>query len=200
MDTQKSRAKRTKSQTKKYEQRREWIYNRMQELGVTGKSVLCVGAREKSEVEFFRKKGFQTDGIDLQPSEEIIECDMSKMLEHSYLKNKKYDIVFSSESIEHCLDLSSFIRGLNTICNKYFICMCPFNEGETTRIDENCWDCSIHRFMTERHNYKEFDQFRILTSEIYKKGKRLFFILKKNKCEPMLKLPSREGCGRNVSD
>jgi len=186
--TQIRRAKRTAHMTRKRDDRRQWILNRMGELGVDGKSILCVGARDISEINFFKNKGFFSEGIDIYSPKGIIECDMSKMLEHPYLKDKKYDIVLSCESIEHCFDLSGFIDGLNVVCNRYFVCMCPsyLNSETLDEIGRNeiYWDCSLHEFMSDNNKLgenlaKTFEQFNVLTSEVYKNGKRLFFILEK---------------------
>lgn len=176
------RSKRSQGITVRHEDRRSWIYSRMQELNIEGKSILCIGARHDSEIDFFMKKGFEVDGIDLYASGKIIKCDMSKMLEHPVIGRKRYDIVFSNESIEHCYDLSGFLEGLNVICKRYFVCMCPSQHGQSVNVDPNRWDCSIHKFMTNNSSYNEnllntFDHFNIVSSEIHKKGNRLFFIL-----------------------
>jgi 2-polyprenyl-3-methyl-5-hydroxy-6-metoxy-1,4-benzoquinol methylase len=125
VENQIRRAKKTRKQTMKYERRRVWIHERMKQLGVTGQSVLCVGARHGSEVEFFERSGFQADGIDLYAANKIIKCDMSKMLENDYLRNRQYDIVFAHNSLEHCADFDGFLTGLNQICRRYFVCSVP---------------------------------------------------------------------------
>ena len=176
-----TRAKTTKNQTVKYEKRRKYIYNCMQDSNVAGKTILCVGARHKSEPEFFEKRGYVADAIDLYEAEKIIQCDMSKMHEHPYFKNKKYDIVFASEAIEHCLDFEGFVKGLNQVCDGYFVCMCPAVKKPTL------WDCGKHPFMENvldnalytNNLLKCFPMFEIVINEVHKVGKRLFFILKK---------------------
>lgn len=178
--SQVKRAKRTRHATRKNIYRREWIYNRMLELNVFGKSVLCIGARDPSEMDFFRDRGFEVEGIDLYDYRGIIKCDMSKIYEHQVLKEKKFDIIYSNEAMEHCLDLEGFIKGLNLVCKKYFVCFCP-----KTVVDN--WDCSLHSFMERVEDtklYKEgleqcFIEFDIVINEFYLKKHRLFFILKK---------------------
>jgi len=156
----------------------------MQQFGVCGKNILCVGARDDSEANFFRKLGMEADGIDLYSSGKIIECDMSKMLEHPYLKNKEYDIIFASDSLEHCADLCGFIQGLNKLCKNYFVCFGPSANGALEGINIDNWDCAIHKFMTDNSNFAKnlldaFCQFDIVTSQLDRGGKKLFFILKK---------------------
>lgn len=183
VENQIRRAKKTRKQTMKYERRRVWIHERMKQLGVTGQSVLCVGARHGSEVEFFERSGFQADGIDLYAANKIIKCDMSKMLENEYLKDRQYDIVFAHNSLEHCADFDGFLTGLNQICRRYFVCSVPFDVHAKVGLDINGWDCNIHKFMTEDKRIEQnlleaFPSFEIVIAEIIK-GKRLFFILKK---------------------
>ena len=181
---QKSKAQRTTRFTNKREHRRNYIYERMKELNISGKSILCIGARANSELEFFEKRNFKiVDGIDLFSTNKIIECDMSRIYKHPYFKKRKYDIVFSSESLEHCLDLRGFVKGLNKVCRKYFVCMCPAIKVPTM------WDCGSFSFMKKssdpvkykKYLNKEFSEFRIVINEAHKEGSRLFFILKKKK-------------------
>ena len=186
-------AKRTRGRTRSSSRRnrRQWIFDRMIELNIRGKSILCLGARDDSEVEFFGNNGFKSIGIDLIESKKIKKCDMSKIYKHSYFKNKKYDIVFASEILEHCLDFDGFIKGLNLICNKYFICMGPTYSKLKKVGAPDQWDCNIQNFMCyekekDKDMYKNsllktFKKFNIIINEIHKKGDRLFFILKKKK-------------------
>jgi cyclopropane fatty-acyl-phospholipid synthase-like methyltransferase len=175
------RARKTMFQTSDHEARREFIYKTMVEQGVSGESVLCVGARDGSEVKFFEEKKFSSVvGIDLFESKQIICCDMSKMTEHPKLK-KKFDIIISIESIEHCLDIDGFIHGLNALCKRYFVCMCP-----VIRVPSQ-WDCGSLPFMLDLKSVSDlkvklenyFTDFSVVHCDMQKKGKRLFFILKK---------------------
>jgi hypothetical protein len=181
---QKRSALKTKSRTSRATgiRRRNYLYSRMEEAGVIGSSVLCVGARDDSELDFFKEKGYEADGIDLYSTENIIECDMSKMHEHSYLKDKKYDIVYSNEAMEHCLDFDGFYKGLNLVCSGYFVCMCPVGVP-------NVWDCARHDFMSNTDDIeknkegleKYFPDFDVILNEVHKAGYRMFFILKRRK-------------------
>jgi len=184
IDYQIKRSKKTKNMTIKRELRREFVYERMVELGIEKGSILCIGARDDSEVVFFEKKGLESEGIDLYKTDKIIKCDMSRMLRHSYLKDKKYDIIYASEVLEHCLDIEGLIKGLNQICKGYFICMGPSSKKIDSR---SKWDCSIHDFMKEFENEESlkkslentFTEFKVIVGEIYKKGGKIFFIMEK---------------------
>jgi hypothetical protein len=183
---QKSKAARTTRVTVRYAGRRRWIYQQMVENHVEGNSILCLGARHAVELEFFREKGYKVvDGIDLfknyNVDDSIIECDMSKMHEHPYFKDKKYDVVFSHASMEHCLDFDGFIKGLDQICTKFFVCFCP--QVKVTTL----WDCSQHKFMEHAQDdallkidlQTSFLNFNIVFSNYYPSNNVIFFILEK---------------------
>jgi hypothetical protein len=180
---QKRRASRTKGLTQKRELRREYVYGRMEELGLKCKNILCLGARDDSEVSFFEKKGMESKGIDLYATDKIIKCDMSKMLKHAEIKDEEYDVFFASEALEHCLDFEGFIKGLNKVCKKYFICIGP---TEKKVVEGSLWDCSIHEFM-KKNNEEElkqcledtFEKFSVIVSELHKQNTRVFFIMEK---------------------
>jgi len=184
IDFQRKIARKTKNRTRGRELRREYIYNQMLELGIEATSILCLGARDDSEVDFFEKRGLEATGIDLYNTNKIIKCDMSRMIEHPDLKNKSFDIFFACESLEHCLDFDGFIKGLNKICKKYFVCMGPSSKGIEI---ENKWDCSIHNFMKEFENKESlkksledtFTKFKVVIAETHKRGGRIFFIMEK---------------------
>lgn len=182
VNIQKSRAKKTAGTTRSHPQRREYIYSKMCEYKVAGNSILCVGARDKSETEFFKLLGFlNVVGIDLYESPGILFCDMSKMHLDPVLSKQVFDIIISIESLEHCLDVEGFLKGLNLLCSNYFICMCPVITVTSK------WDCSSWPFMIDlkdSNDLKEklekyFNEFNVICSEIHKKGSRIFFILKK---------------------
>jgi SAM-dependent methyltransferase len=65
-------------------------------------SVLCIGCRNTSELDYFRRKGFtNTVGIDLfseDPS--VLVMDMHNM----NFPDNRFDIIFSSHSLEHSYD------------------------------------------------------------------------------------------------
>lgn len=179
---QKSRAAKTKESTRKHIGRREWIYSQMIENGIDGDSILCLGARHRDELDFFKEKGYETvDGIDLLKSDGIIECDMSKIYEHTYFDNKKYDVVLSCESLEHCLDFEGFIRSLNIVCSEFFVCI-----GPAVKV-VNAWDCSRHSYMNNVRNdelfkkdlLESFPEFNIVFNMYNPSNNRIFFILRK---------------------
>lgn len=189
------RAARTKGMTKRpsCERRRGWIFERMVELGVEGESILCLGCRDEAEITFFENKGYkEVDGIDLYAKGKVIEADMSKLLENKYFKNKKYDIIFGMEALEHCLDFENLLKAINKMCTKYLVIMGPVLGSPTIPVPDN-WDCNFQPFMfSENIKNKKihddllldtFKEFEIIVNEVHKRGRRLFFILKKKNIE-----------------
>ncbi len=190
VETQKRRARRSQGMTRRVScnRRREWIYTRMVELGIEGKNILCLGCRDEAEIIFFENKGYEEEGIDLYAKNKVIQADMSKLLEHEYFKDKKYDIIFGMEALEHCLDFEGLLKAINKMCTKYLIFMGPVLGSNVIPIPDN-WDCNFQSFMFSENikdkkihdkllleTFKEFD---IIVNEVHKRGRRLFFILKK---------------------
>jgi len=178
--SQRRTALRTKIRTKKHEVMREWIYDSMQKHGVSGKTILCVGARDDCEVDFFTERGYEAIGIDLYKTEKIIKCDMSKMHTHPILKDMRFDVVFACHAMEHCLDFEGFVKSLNLVCKGYFVCMMPYVP------EPNWWDCQRPEFVNHVGD-EEFDKklidnfpgFEIVTNELMKMNTRGYFILKR---------------------
>jgi len=179
---QSRKSKKTMYRTETHGWRREWIYKKMVAYGIKGNSILCIGSRHRSEVDFFEAMGFSpVIGIDLFEAEKIHCCDMSKMLEDPFLKDQKFDVVMSIESIEHCMDIDGFMKGLNQLCSQYFICMCPI-----VKVPKK-WDCGLYPFMMNLKNDQDlkiklesyFTQFSVIYCSMRQGGTRLFFMLKK---------------------
>ena len=156
----------------------------MQKHDIAGKTILCVGARDDCEIDFFTKRGYEAVGIDLYSTDKIVECDMARIYEHSVLKDMRFDIVFSCHSLEHCLDFEGFVKSLRLVCKGYFICMMPYMPEPTM------WDCQRPDFVDhvgeEDFNEKlaaSFPGFEVVVSELHnpllniRKG---FFVLKKS--------------------
>ncbi len=155
----------------------------MRENGVEGKTVLCLGSRDDSEVQSFLDNGYDAMGIDLYKTKLITKCDMARIYGHPILKFKKFDIVIAIEALEHCLDFDGLVRGLRLVCTGYFVCMFPI-------LDEpDWWDCNRPDFLdyvdTDRYDEMlaaSFPGFEIVTNEIHKPNNRVrrsYFILKR---------------------
>lgn len=142
---QKTAARKTKQITPRNERKREIIQKTIEELELKIDSILCVGARERSEVDFFQNIGYSTIGIDLYRNDNILECDMSKIPDHPNFQNKIFSAVISIDSIEHCLDLEGFKRGLDKVCSRYFICLSRF------RTKPSNWDVAVYPFIQEKN-------------------------------------------------
>lgn len=181
LKTQIQRAKKTRKATINTLHRRKKIFQLIIDLKLDITSILCVGCRDKSEIDFFAEKNYKTEGIDLIGGKNIITCDMARIPLSPYFKDKQYDAVVSIESMEHCLDLKGFIEGLNQICTKYFICYTPILK----RIGN--WDVAMHPFCKEEgydvELNKIFNKFQLIYSktdtEKEDKYRRLIFILEK---------------------
>jgi len=136
------------------------------------KTVLCVGCRHESEINAFKEEGFDAVGIDIIKQNNIITCDMSKITEHIFFKDKKIDIMFCSHSLEHCLDFNGFLKGVDYLGIKVIQVECP--QRNTT----NSWDCTFYDFMkktkkVEKNDIlKYFTDFDLISSTVIKNEKK----------------------------
>jgi len=180
---QREYAQKRKIRTIKREKRRQWVIDNIRSHNIEGSTVLCLGARDDSEVRTFINNGYEAMGIDLFETEWITECDMSRIYEHPVLKDAKFDIVIALEALEHCLDFDGLLRGLRLVCAGYFVCMLPI-------LDEpDWWDCHRPDFLDYlgTDNYDEalgasFPGFEIVINEVHKPQSRIkrgYFILKR---------------------
>lgn len=174
------RAKKTKRNTIKYV---TWAHPKvlkdLRDRGINGKSILCLGARHESEPMFFLENGFEEAvGIELYDRPpHIFKCDMSRMYEHPYFADKKFDIVFAHESLEHCLDLEGLVKGLQQVCTGYFVSLSP------NVVEPTYWDAAKHSFMNlpkeecDKELVECFPGFELVHSTVT--GKNLYIILKR---------------------
>jgi SAM-dependent methyltransferase len=81
------------------------LINKLSELSnLQGKKVLCVGCRNKAELEYFQGKGVnQVVGIDLYSEDpKILVMDMH----HMTFPGSSFDVVYSAHSLEHAYDVN----------------------------------------------------------------------------------------------
>jgi hypothetical protein len=103
--------------------------------------IICVGCRHETEIQCFKDNGFDAVGIDLFEDASIIQCDMSKIHEHPYFKDKTIPVMYASHSLEHCLDFDGFLKGVDHLGVKVLRVECPF-------VDKiRSWDCTFYDFM-----------------------------------------------------
>ena len=180
---QRNYARIRKTRTIKRDKRRQWVIDNIRSHGIEGKTVLCLGSRDDSEVQSFIDNGYDAMGIDLFKTKLITECDMARIYEHPTLKDARFDIVIALEALEHCLDFDGLVRGLQLVCAGYFVCMFPI-------LDEpDWWDCHRPDFLdylgTDQYDMAladSFPGFEVVINEVHKpqnRIKRSYFILKR---------------------
>ena len=82
------------------------------------KNILCVGARDPSEVNFFREKGLNAIGIDLFSADQsVIKVLDMHIIEQAFSENE-FDIIFSCHSLEHSVRPDIVLGGMRKI-SKY---------------------------------------------------------------------------------
>lgn len=89
-------------------------------------TVLCVGARDLSEVQFFLDNGHPDSmGIDLFTDDPttIVEGDMHELWEH--FPTGMFDVGFLCHSLEHSLTPTRLLRGLRHVCRRGVFIVLP---------------------------------------------------------------------------
>ncbi len=79
------------------------------------RKILCVGARDVSEVLAFRNAGYDAIGIDLYTD----NADIVRVLDMHQLsdtfKENEFDVIFSCHSLEHAYDPEAVLRSFRNI-------------------------------------------------------------------------------------
>lgn len=97
-------------------QYRKVLNERIEDINLKGKSVLCLAARIGTEVKAFIDKGAFAVGIDLNPGEENKYVVLGDFHELQYA-DESVDIVFSN-SIDHCLRLEKLLSETMRVLKK----------------------------------------------------------------------------------
>jgi hypothetical protein len=96
------------------------------------RKVLCVGARDESEVADLQKAGLEALGIDLfTESPRIIVLDMHKAGE--YFDEGDFDVAFMSHSLEHSYDPEKVLTGMRRICPIGALIVVPMLQGPSRK-------------------------------------------------------------------
>lgn len=87
----------------------------MKAMAPTAKKVLCVGARDPSEVKDFLDEGYEALGIDLFSNNPLIRVmDMNEL--GSNFAEAEFDIGYSSHSLEHSYEPEKVVLQLRKVC------------------------------------------------------------------------------------
>lgn len=105
--------------------------------------VLCVGARDRSEVLDFSAAGFFSTGIDLFSScEEIKIIDMHHLSSH--FSHKSFDVVYMSHSLEHSYDPCVVLNEVRQVCSTGCLFVLPVQTAPTQK------DPTVFQFMKNK--------------------------------------------------
>lgn len=137
--------------TAKRELRRfEDIYH-IRHLMPKAESVLCVGARDDSEVMTFIKAGYDAKGIDVCTRTPLItKMDIAKINPDT---SGKWDIIYCSHVLEHIKDSENVLRRLRSIARGLIFVILPIVDREPDIEHPTVYD--IMRYGPET-NFKDF--------------------------------------------
>lgn len=106
---------RTMYRTKNRELNRATDIVTVKESLPTAKKILCVGARDVSEVVDWRDAGFTAVGIDLFTTDEaVIEVIDAHKMDDRFGENE-FDVVYASHSLEHMYDPEIVLRAVKRV-------------------------------------------------------------------------------------
>ena len=112
---------------KSYDVYYERILNDFSDIEI--KKILCVGARDPSEVNFFRNKGIDALGIDLFSSDESVIKILDMHLLGDVFDENEFDIVFACHSLEHSIDPETVLKSMRKISKHGVFIVLPLHES-----------------------------------------------------------------------
>jgi len=96
------------------------------------KKVICVGARDKSEVDAFTEADFEATGIDVYSASDKIQIvDMHK-LSATFLHHE-FDIAYMSHSLEHSYDPVMVLNEVKNVCSMGCFIIVPVMKAPTMK-------------------------------------------------------------------
>jgi hypothetical protein len=108
--------------TSKRELRRIEDIEHIKHIYPKGKSVLCIGARDDSEVMTFINSGYTSRGIDISTETSLItKMDMSELSPEFGM----FDIVYCSHVLEHVIDPIKTLKAIKSITNGIIFIILP---------------------------------------------------------------------------
>ena len=106
-------------------EKREVNVSFLKDMGIG--SVLCLGARDDSEIKSFIDNDIDCFGIDIGiETEHIKHIDAHKI--SSFFEENSFDIIYSSHSLEHMYDVPCVLEGVRRISRKGVFIVLPFDK------------------------------------------------------------------------
>jgi len=139
----------------------------------TAKTVLCVGARDNSEVTTFIKYGYLAEGIDVCTESELItRMDVSDLTEDFGY----FDIVYCSHVLEHISDAEVALNKINKISNQGVFITLPIVDRPPDIEHPTVYEIMKHdpstNFKDNPYAWKDFNMFEPykMVYNCYRKG------------------------------
>jgi len=108
-------------------------------------TILCIGARDDSEVLSFIKQGFLAEGIDVSNETQLITRKDISELDN----NIQYDIVYCSHVLEHISDPSVALHQIRKISRMGVFIILPIDNGNPNIEHPTIYD--IMKYKPEKH-------------------------------------------------
>ncbi|MEQ8789848.1 MAG: hypothetical protein RIC55_26375 [Pirellulaceae bacterium] len=137
LDYQQRRARQSRGLTRRAAAKRDSVVRLLRRFAPQARSLLCLGARDVSEVDDFRQAGYDAEGIDLAGDDGVAQCDMSNLDGDDRFRERQFDVFVMLHSLGHCWDLEGFQRRSLPHCRQVLVAVLPCRrEPRPSR-----WEC-----------------------------------------------------------
>ncbi len=117
-----------------------------------GTTVLCIGARDDSEVETFLKEGYTVSAIDVCIETQLIKkMDMSELTPEFGI----YDIVYCSHVLEHVMDPVKTMKAIKSVTRDIIFIILPIVDRRPDIEHPTVYEIMKHNPET---NFKDYPQ------------------------------------------
>jgi hypothetical protein len=140
------------------------------------KRILCVGARDDSEVQTFIKHGYEAHGLDIAVhSDYIWQIDAHKLC--GMYKGPEHDVTYCSHSLEHMFDAKKVLRCIRKIAQMGIFIILPIYDKNRGMDASHCtiFDIMINPDDSTLSDFWDLHPYNLLHFKKYEK--QIEFIL-----------------------
>lgn len=123
--------------------------------------VLCIGARDDSEVQTFKNAGYYVSAIDVCiETDEIMQRDVAEL---NSLEFGTFDIIYCSHVLEHVMDPEKTLKAIKSVSRNIIFIILPIVDRKPDIEHPTVYEIMKHRPETHFKDYPEaFADFHIL--------------------------------------
>lgn len=160
--------------------------NIKEEIQNNSMSICDFGCAEGNGLEIFSKVFVNSEITGVDISEHALINARKKYIDINFTTkiDKEYDLIISSNTLEHFNEPYQILDELFHFSKKYVILLLPFREYQ--RIDEHLYTFDFNNIIIERNKFKLFYINWINSNKIYWDGQQIILIYMKNAKEELI--------------